>query len=131
MLSQDQTKEDGEHGQAEGSTKASDAAVDKQNPPALPRYLLRTNPEAVVGQYPVRGEQVEGWRVCLMSAHRAAQSASHGRATPLDLGSLGSTTRDGITLARAVRLSLLTEQPPEAPPSVARMQMEIARGLGG
>lgn len=34
------------------------------------------------------------------------------------------------TLARAARRSLLTEQPPEAPPLVARTQMEIARGLG-
>ena len=48
-------------GQAEGSTKASDTTVDKQKPPARSDNGTRqeTCPEAV-GQYPVRGEQVEG-----------------------------------------------------------------------
>lgn len=110
-------------GQAEGSTKASDTTVDKQNPPAGPRYLLCTSPEAV-GQYPVRGEPVEGWRVCL-------DVCSPGCPIPIwwEGGRAGGQPRLTWARRQETRAVRLTEQNPEPPP-LARMQMEIARGLG-
>lgn len=107
-------------GQAEGSTKASDTTVDKQTPrPALDTSCVQAlkpsaNTRCAASRW--RGG-VSAW----MSAHRAAQSPSCGRA-----GGQPRLTWARRQETRAVRL---TEQPPEPPP-LARMQMEIARGLG-